>query len=193
MTLQSRHQAAIKPGIRAHPDFISSAPDFLRFNQCMIDELEDMLKNSVREVFCKMLKTEPVAIPLGNDPIQGETHIASAVGFIGDITGVVYIYASADFASRLTAITLEMAASEIDGDEMVNDCMGELANMIVGNVKAQIVEKGKSCVLTIPSIVRGSNISIEAISSATRRVLCFRCVDNQNLVVEIMIKPPDEN
>ncbi len=159
----------------------------------MIDQLEDMLKNSVGEVFRKMLKTEPVSIPLAGGTIADETHIASAVGFIGDVTGVVYIYASAAFAVRLTAVMLEMQDSEIDGDEMVNDCMGELANMIVGNVKAQIVEKGKSCVLTIPSIVRGSNISIEAVSSATRRVLCFRCVDNQNLVVEIMIKPPDEN
>lgn len=159
----------------------------------MIDDLEDMLKNSVGEVFRKMLKTEPEPIPLTNDAIHGDSHIASAVGFIGDLTGVVYIYASADFATRLTSVMLEMTPTEIDGDEMVNDCMGELANMIVGNVKAQIVEKGKSCVLTIPSIVRGSNISIEAISSATRRVLCFRCVDNQNLVVEIMIKPLDEN
>lgn len=159
----------------------------------MIDSLEDMLKNSVGEVFRKMLKTEPASIPLTGGDISSETHIASAVGFIGDVTGVVYIYASAAFALRLTAVMLEMDASEIEGDEMVNDCMGELANMIVGNVKAQIVEQGKSCVLTIPSIVRGSNISIEAISTATRRVLCFRCVDGQNLVVEIMIKPPDEN
>ncbi len=158
----------------------------------MVDELEDMLKTSVGEVFRKMMKNEPVAIPLTGDAMSAETHIASAVGFIGDVTGVVYIYASATFAGRLTAVMLEMQPSEIDGDEMVNDAMGELANMIVGNVKAQIVEKGKACVLTIPSIVRGSNISIEAVSSATRRVLCFRCVDDQNLVVEIMVKPPDD-
>ena len=47
------------------------------------------------------------------------------------------------------------------------------------------------CVLTIPSIVRGSNFSIEAISSTTRRVLCFRCKDSHNLVVEILIKPEE--
>jgi CheY-specific phosphatase CheX len=104
----------------------------------MIDELEDMLKNSVREVFCKMLKTEPVAIPLGNEPIHGETHIASSVGF----TRVVSIYASADFASRLTAVTLELAPSDIDGDEVVTDCMGEIVNMIVGNGRRRLSRKG---------------------------------------------------
>jgi len=65
--------------------------------------------------------------------------------------------------------------------------------MVVGSVKAAMVERGMSCVLTIPSIVRGSNISIEAISTATRRVLCFQFDDNQKLVVELMIKPPEDN
>ena len=85
-----------------------------------------------------------------------------------------------------------LRALPVDVEQKI-DAMGELANMIVGSVKAALVEKGKSCVLTIPSIVRGSNISIEAISTATRRVLCFQCGDSQKLVVELMIKPPEAN
>lgn len=159
----------------------------------MIDDLEIMLKAAVSEVFSKMLKTEVRAVPVDGDAMSAEAHIASAVGFIGDMTGVVYIYATSTYANQMTGQMLEMPESEVQGDEMVNDAMGELANMIVGNLKAALVEKGMACVLTIPSIVRGSNISIEAVSSATRRVLCFRCGDNQNLVVELMIKPPEAN
>lgn len=157
----------------------------------MIDDLEVMLKTAVAEVFRKMLRTEACSVPINSGAMGAEAHIASAVGFIGDMTGVVYIYASSTFANKMTSTMLEMDASEVQGDEMVNDAMGELANMIVGSVKASLVERGMSCVLTIPSIVRGSNISIEAISSATRRVLCFRFSDNQELVVELMIKPPE--
>ena len=159
----------------------------------MIDDIEIMLKAAVSEVFCKMLKTEVRAVPVDSEAMSAEAHIASAVGFIGDMTGVAYLYASSSFANSMTAVMLGMGESEAQGDEMVNDAMGELANMIVGNLKAAMVEKGMSCVLTIPSIVRGSNISIEAVSSATRRVLCFRCGDGQNLVVELMIKPPEPN
>ncbi len=159
----------------------------------MIDDLELMLKTAVSEVFRKMLRTEVRSIPINAEAMSAETHIASAVGFIGDMTGVVYIYASSSYASKMTSVMLEMDETEVQGDEMVNDAMGELANMIVGSLKAALVEKGMSCVLTIPSIVRGSNISIEAISSATRRVLCFRCGDSQSLVVELMIKPPEAN
>lgn len=157
----------------------------------MIDDLEVMLKTAVAEVFRKMLRTEAFSVPINSGAMGAEANIASAVGFIGDMTGVVYIYATSTFANKMTSTMLEMDASEVQGDEMVNDAMGELANMIVGSVKASLVERGMSCVLTIPSIVRGSNISIEAISSATRRVLCFRFTDNQELVVELMIKPPE--
>lgn len=159
----------------------------------MIDDLEEMLKTAVGEVFRKMLKVEVRSVPINSGAMGAETHIASAVGFIGDMTGVAYIYASATFANKLTNAMLEMPESDVQGNEMVNDAMGELANMVVGSVKGAMVERGMSCVLTIPSIVRGSNISIEAISTATRRVLCFQFDDHQRLVVELMIKPPEDN
>lgn len=159
----------------------------------MIDELEVMLKTAVAQVFGTMLKTEARSVPVNTETMGAEAHIASAVGFIGDMTGVVYIYASSSYASQMTSVMLEMDPNEPQGDDMVNDAMGEIANMIVGNLKAALVEQGKSCVLTIPSIVRGSNISIESVSSATRRVLCFRCGDANNLVVELMIKPPESS
>ncbi len=158
----------------------------------MIDRIEEMVKSSVADVFQTMLKMETQAIPLSPDTMTDEPHVAGSVGFIGDLTGVVYIYCSAVFARKVTAILLEMPMEEVDGEEMINDSMGELANIVVGGMKARLVEQGYSCVLTIPSIVRGSHFSIEATSTTTRRVLCFRCQDSVSLVVEILIKPPEE-
>jgi chemotaxis protein CheX len=155
----------------------------------MIDELEELLKAAVGDVFRTMLNFDTRCIPFGADPMDGEAHIAGSVGFIGAMTGVVYIYTTAAFARTMTSRMVGMAEPEIDGDEMVNDAVGELANMIVGSLKSNLAERGLPCVLTIPSIVRGSNFYIEAVSSATRRVACFRCDDGQNLVVEILLKP----
>lgn len=159
----------------------------------MIDRIEEMVKSSVADVFQTMLKLEARVVPLPSDIITDEPHVAGSVGFIGEMTGVVYIYCTATFARRVTGILLEMPFEEVDGEEMINDSMGELANMVVGGMKARLVEQGHSCVLTIPSIVRGSHFSIEATSSTTRRVLCFRCDDGVSLVVEILIKPPEGN
>jgi chemotaxis protein CheX len=158
----------------------------------MIDELEEMLKTAVGGVCQTMLNFDPRPIPLQKNAITSDAHLASSVGFIGKVTGVVYIYATADFARDITRTMTGLSDAEIDSDEiMVNDAMGEVANMVVGNLKATLVDCGMACVLTIPSIVRGSNFSIEAISSTTRRVLCFRCKDSHNLVVEILIKPEE--
>src|SRR5262245_29869482 len=157
----------------------------------MIDELEEMLKTAVGGVCRTMLNFDPHSIPLQKNAITSDAHLASSVGFIGKVTGVVYIYATADFARDITRTITGLSDAEIDSDEMVNDAMGEVANMVVGNLKAALVDRGMACVLTIPSIVRGSNFSIEATSSTTRRVLCFRCKDSHNLVVEILIKPEE--
>lgn len=159
----------------------------------MIDELEVMLKSAVTDVFKTMLQMDVQPGPLAADGNSNEPQVAGSVGFIGDITGVVYIYCTVGFAKLVTGTVVGLPPEEVEGDELVNDSMGELANMIVGSLKAKLVEKGHACVLTIPSIVRGSHFSIEATSTTTRRVGCFRCQDGASLVVEILIKPAEGN
>ena len=87
-------------------------------------------------------------------------------------------------ASRM----LSMPEAEIEGNEMVNDVMGEVSNMVVGNIKSRLCDRGMECVLTIPSIVRGNHFSIEPVSSTERNVMSFRCEGSQ-LVVEVLLKP----
>ena len=79
----------------------------------MFDDLEVMLKASVGEVFRKMLKTEACSVPICAGAMGADAHIVSIVGFIGDMTGVVYIYTSSTFANTMTSTMLEMDASEV--------------------------------------------------------------------------------
>jgi chemotaxis protein CheX len=153
----------------------------------MIEDLEQLITSAVTEVMTTMLtlKAQPNSNPMNFS--SGEGHIASAVGFIGKTTGVVYLYASNSFAKRMTGRLLGMEPAEIDGDEMVNDAMGEMANMVVGQLKSRLSDRGMPCVLTIPSIIRGSNFSIEPVSSAERRVFFFDC-NGDHLGVEVMLK-----
>lgn len=157
----------------------------------MIDEIESLIVRAVTEVFGTMLNLPIVLLPEGEFMETGESHVAGSIGFIGGITGVVYIYCSAKFARRLTRGLLAVPDHEIENNEMVNDAIGELANMVVGHVKSRLCDQGVPCGLTIPSIVRGSHFSIEQVSSTTRRVCFFRCEQSQ-FVVEVMIKPGRE-
>jgi chemotaxis protein CheX len=154
----------------------------------MIAQLEELVTQAVTRAFDTMLNI-PVALePAAPDIWNGEPHVAGSVGFIGRLSGIVYIYSSANFARRITSMLLGLQESEIDSDEMVNDAIGELANMVVGQIKSQLSDRGMPCVLTIPSIVRGSHFVIESMSTTTRRLSTFRCGD-QRLVVETLIKP----
>lgn len=153
----------------------------------MIEDLEHLVGSAVTEVMTTMMSFRVRQTTDAINFTNGEGHIASAVGFIGKTTGVVYLYASDKFARQMTCRLLGLEDSDIDGDEMVNDAMGELANMVVGHIKSRLVDRGLACVLTIPSIIRGSSFSIEPVSSAERRVYFFDC-DQSRLGVEVMLK-----
>jgi chemotaxis protein CheX len=155
----------------------------------MIDVLDDLVKGAVAEVFGTMLSIRTVAdqnLKLVSTP---EQHIASSVGFIGQVTGIVFIYSRDSFARQITSRMLGIREAEVKDDEMVNDSMGELGNMVVGHIKSRLCDKGMSCVLTIPSIVRGTHFSIEPTAGTTRRVIGFHCGDSEQVAIEILLKP----
>ncbi len=154
----------------------------------MIDQLEVLVMQAVARAFETMLNLEISPEPPSEPVWDGEPHVAGSVGFIGRLSGVVYVYASASFARRITGILLGLSDAEIENEEMVNDAIGELTNMVVGQIKSQLSDRGMPCVLTIPSIVRGSHFVVESISTTTRRLSTFRCGD-QRLLVETLIKP----
>jgi len=120
--------------------------------------------------------------------ISGQ-HVVGTVGFIGDINGLIYLYLASEFASLTAAQLLGMTKRELEeaGDEVVNDAIGELTNMTVGAFKNQLCDRGFACKLTIPSILRGSNFSIQPISSATRRVYRFD-IGQHRIVADLLMK-----
>ena len=157
----------------------------------MIEVMEELVREAVSEVFGTMLSIKTVPDKTLKLISNGDPHIASSVGFIGEVTGVVFIYSRDEFARLITSRMLGMKPAEIEGDELVNDSMGELGNIVVGHIKSRLCDRGLSCVLTIPSIVRGSQFTIEPAASATRMVLGFRCDNNEQVAIEVLIKPMD--
>lgn len=125
----------------------------------------------------------------GNGVLIDGQLVVGTVGFIGEISGLIYLYVGADFANDLAGHILGMTLEELQeaGDEVVNDAVGELTNMTVGTFKNQLCDHGYPCKLTIPSILRGSNFSIEPITSATRRIYRFQ-VGRHQLVADLLMK-----
>lgn len=160
--------------------------------QAQIEQIDQLTREAVKEVFQSMLSMEvnPEApVPLPPDP---DGQIIGSVGFIGDATGIIYLYAHLSFARVITAKLLGISEPEVDPGEMVTDAIGELSNMVVGYVKSRLCNNGLPCTLTIPSVVRGQQLSVEGSSQLTRRVIGFRNC-KYHLLAEVMLKDSKKN
>jgi chemotaxis protein CheX len=160
----------------------------------MIEDMATLVTEAVTEVFSTMLScsinsSSSTSLPNAGDGNGSAMHVAGGVGFGGDVTGVVYIVVTTNFAREITCRLLGIADSEVESESMVNDAIGELANMVVGQIKSHLCDRGLPCVLTIPSIVRGTNFSLEGCSTDKHEAYRFMCA-NQQLSVEILMKPP---
>jgi chemotaxis protein CheX len=154
----------------------------------MIADLEALVTSAVTEVFGTMLSLQARLSSVPKSPDGWNAEVAGSVGFTGPITGVVYSYTSLPFARRITATLLGIQEWEIEGDEMVNDAIGEVANMLVGYIKSRLCDRGMPCVLTVPSVVRGGHLSVAAVSSTEKRVFHFEA-ESDHLLVEVHLKP----
>jgi len=159
--------------------------------------IRDYINRAVADVFKTMLGREPTfstqeARGPGMPILPPEGHrpqVVGTVGFIGDINGLIYLHLDLAFARLCTCHLLGMTEAELDeaGDEVINDAIGELTNMTVGGFKNGLCDAGYPCKLTIPSILRGSNFSIEPISSAVRHIYYFDCAEHR-VIADILMK-----
>jgi len=99
--------------------------------------------------------------------------LTSMVGLAGSHSGILAIHCPKDLALRITSNMLGMEVTEIDND--VNDALGEIANMIGGDVKHIFSPKGADINLSIPTVIYGSDYVLESMSSAESLVMPFVC------------------
>ena len=147
-----------------------------------------MLQSSISEVFTTMFKMVVQPSALADFRRNNEELVAGSVGFVGDVNGMVYLYVKAPLARILASRMLGIAEAEIEGDDVVNDVIGEMSNMVVGAVKSRLCDTGAVCKLTIPSIVRGINLSAAPTGASDCRLMSCAC-ENETLLVEILMTP----
>ncbi len=165
--------------------------------------IRDNISRAVKHVFMTMLGREPTLTTAASSPKEvaptpsalpdgARPHVVGTVGFLGDVNGLIYLYIDLDFARLCTCHLLGMTSDELSeaGDEVINDAIGELTNMTVGSFKNGLNDSGYACMLTIPSILRGSNFTIEPIGAASRFTYHFDC-SNHRLAADILLKLED--
>jgi CheY-specific phosphatase CheX len=148
-------------------------------------DLPAFLRGATQEVFDTMLSME--LTEKDHQELTGASRIVGSVSLAGSVSGTVNIHVSDTFASLITANMLGMELDEIDSDEEVHDVIGELSNMIGGDLKSHLCDAGFTCELSIPSITSGKDFSIESKGWAVNEIVYFQYQEHIALV-EAFIK-----
>ncbi len=157
--------------------------------------IQDSIAKAVQNVCATMLRHDGVfekRITADSPEAQAQAlrgQVLGNVGFVGDANGVVYLCLSEDFAlfAATTILGMSRAEVEFEGDAVLKDVIGEVTNMTVGGFKNQLCDLGFPCKLTLPTIVRGQNLAVASIKSATRHLFLFNC-SGHRLVADIQIR-----
>ena len=148
--------------------------------------LKEFVINAVNNVFDIMLSMEVEISDADPHVIMNGNRIVGTVVFEGDVMGTIRFHVGDDFARVMTAAMLGVELEEVDGEE-VNDVIGELSNMIGGDLKSRFCDSGFPCQLSIPSVTNGSDFNIG--SKDWMKYECFAfCHKQQTALVEVLIK-----
>lgn len=103
---------------------------------------------------------------------NADPEVTAVVGMAGEIRGAFHFACGTTAARMMTARMLGI--DESDAGEQQWDAIGEICNMIAGNFKSKLPGIGEHCMLSVPTIVVGSNYRLRTIAGKRRLEYRFR-------------------
>ncbi len=140
-----------------------------------------LLELASREVFEIMLASKLQKTEI---PPPGILEFTGMVGLAGRLCGVLSLRCDSQSASAMAAKMLGIPALEVG--EQVWDAIGEIANMIAGNFKNKLAGMGDSCMLSVPTVITGSNYSCHSLADSGKIEVQF-LFEDMPVVVELEI------
>lgn len=147
----------------------------------------DPLIRAVIKAF-EMTKTHLVHEPLTHwHPFQS-AHALGIVGFSGNATGVVHIRIESAVAHRLAATIIDVDPKDLTDPAEIDDVIGELVNIVAGNLKSNLCDAGIPCTLTPPKVERAPDCRMITIPGGVSERLGFLGPDFQ-VLVDVSVNP----
>jgi len=135
-------------------------------------ELSQQLSEVTQEIFLSMLSLEVAPGEAMSEFSNTYSNTVSGmVGMTGLYKGALAIHASLEVAKKITSQMLFMDVDEVNED--VLDAMGEMANMLAGNMKAALSSNGKDIELSVPTAVCGEKYSLDIKDAGEHLIVPF--------------------
>lgn len=149
-------------------------------------DINEKIIESVNEIFSTMVMMD-VSLSgrdVGNCSPLEET-ITGMIGLAGTVKGVLALHFPFAVACAITTNFLGIEVEEVNED--VEDAIGEIANMLGGNVKSIFSEKGSDISLSLPSTISGKEFEFQTLNAADRTTLEFK-VEKGGFIVDLQIE-----
>jgi chemotaxis protein CheX len=142
---------------------------------------------SVRKTFQTMIGVELKRPFCADLPIDGE-HLLCEIAFTGKATGAAALRLTPTTAQQIAARVLGMPPEELQDDATIDDVIGELSNMVVGNFKSNLCDAGLNCKLSPPAITRTSDFELRSAEGGLAERIGL-CGPDLNLFVDLNVNP----
>lgn len=136
-------------------------------------EINDKIVESTIEIFTGMVMMD---ISVAGEPLSKlgplKKSITGMVGLAGTHKGVLAVHFPHQVALDVTSSFLGMEVEGINED--VQDAIGEIANMLGGNLKTILSDRGKDIQLSLPSTISGDEYNFTSQAEVDQVILPFQ-------------------
>lgn len=97
---------------------------------------------------------------------ENGTHMTGMVGLAGSFSGMLAIHCREEVAADLAS---RMLGTDTRDPAVVQDAIGEVANMVAGAFKLRLARRGDRLNISLPTVIAGRDFRIESPSSSRRQ------------------------
>lgn len=155
------------------------------------DQLVPLVRKATREVFGTMLgiELEDAEPSLGEGGLGSSEGVLALIGLAGTWAGSGTFSCSAEMARKISGEMLMMEFAAVDAD--VLDAIGEITNMVLGNVKTSLEEVLGPMGLSIPTVIYGRNFTARSVGMSNWTIVPFQCL-GERVAVQVCLAPTSD-
>jgi flagellar motor switch protein FliN len=143
--------------------------------------------DSVIELFDVMLS---MAVEISDTETLSGSDITRYMGsltFAGEVLGNLSLQVSESFSGEMAGAMLGLEPGETQTPEEIKDVIGEVTNIIGGNLKAAFEDSGLKCRISPPNITSGTDFKFQTANMDRYERFSFQFNKNE-ILVEICVK-----
>jgi chemotaxis protein CheX len=139
--------------------------------KAVMDDIAKDIEAATRTLFetMIMINLEYKGVSLMNQ-LHIKADVAGLTSFLGKYHGTVGVFCSRKFSLRIASNMLMQELTEFTSDAL--DAIGEVSNMIAGNVKTKITADYGEMILSIPMILVGGDPACTSVENSIP-IACF--------------------